>query len=131
MEVVDICFGLAIVISVGYLIWLGVKNHKENKRIENTPIDVYKYKYRVYLSDGSYYEKLANLYVNYSFDYFVKWNVLYKVSLRVNDSLVLNTKQIARVELIDMIHKSIKPILNEFGIDRIYNDKEVEEREVR
>ena len=131
MESVDICLGIVLILSIGYLIWIGIKQHKENNRIENTPIDVYKYKYKVYLSDGSYYEKLANLYVNYSFDNFVKWDILYKDGFRINKSLILNTEQIVKVELVYMIHKRIKPILNDFGIDRVYNDKEVEEREVK
>lgn len=130
VNIVDVCLISAIIISVGYLIWLGVKQHKEDKRIENTPIDIYKYKYNVYLSDGSCYEKLANLYVVYDFDDFVKWDILYKNNLRINKTLVLNTEQIVKVELVDRIHKRIKPILNKFGIDRVYTDKEVKEREI-
>lgn len=130
MDVVDIFFGLALMVSIGYLIWLGVKDSAETKRLENTPIDVYKYTYKIYLRDGSYYEKLANFYVNYSFCDFVKWDIFYKDSLKINNSLVVNTNQIIKIELVEAKHKSIKPILNHFGVDSVYTDEEVLEREV-
>lgn len=129
MDTIDIFFGVGLLLPVGCLIRGVIKSYKEDKRKENTPIYVYKYTYKVYLSDGSRYEKLANLYVNYDFNDFVKLDILHKGGLKINGSLVVNTEQIVKVELINMIHKQIRPILNEFGIDRIYNDKEVEERE--
>ena len=130
MDKIDIFFGVGLLLPVGCLIRGVIKSYKEDKRKENTPIYVYKYIYKVYLSDGSRYEKLANLYVNYDFNDFVKWDILHNGSLRINKDLVLNTDQIVKVELVDRIHKRIKPILNKYGIDEVYTDKEVEEREI-
>lgn len=130
MDMVDIFFGLTLIVSIGYLIWLGVKESMETKRLENTPIDVYKYTYKIYLRDGSHYEKVVNFYVNYSFYDFVKWDIFHKDSLKINNSLVINTNQIIKIELVEAKHKSIKPILNHFGVDSVYTDEEVLEREV-
>ena len=114
-----------------YLVIMWFKDKKKTKILANTPIDVYRYMYKVYLNDGNFYEKLANLYVTYSFDDFVKIDILWQDTLKYNDSLSINTENITKVEHIKTIHNSIKPILNDFGIDRVYTEEEVLEREVK
>lgn len=118
-------------LGIVYLVIMWFKDQKKTKILENTPIDVYKYMYKVYLNDGNSYEKSANLYVTYSFDNFVKIDILWQDTLKYNDSLSINTENIAKVECIETIHYRIKPTLNDFGIDRVYTEEEVLEREVK
>lgn len=118
-------------LGIVYLVIMWFKDQKKTKILENTPIDVYKYMYKVYLNDGNSYEKSANLYVTYSFDNFVKIDILWQDTLKYNDSLSINTENIAKVECIETIHYRIKPTLNDFGIDKVYTEEEVLEREVK
>lgn len=114
-----------------YLVIVVIKEKRKTDKIKNTPIDVYRYRYKVYLNDGSCYEKLANVYVIYSFDTFVKTDILWKDTLKYNDFLSINTKNITKVECIKIIHNRVKPILSDFGIDRVYTEEEVLQREVK
>lgn len=131
MNILDLVFGAGLALSVGYLIRGAIKSFKEDEVLENTPIDVYRYYYRVCLSNGENYEKTANLYVNYSFEKFVKCDILYKDTLRISESKILNTQQIVKAELLSATCKKIKPIVTEYGIYSVYTDKEIEEREVK
>lgn len=117
--------------TISYWVIMGVKDKRKTDKIKNTPIDVYRYRYKVYLNDGSFYEKLANLYVTYSFDDFVKTDILWKDTLKYNDSLSINTKNITKVECIKTIHNRVKPILSDFGVDKVYTEEEVLERKVK
>lgn len=117
--------------TISYWVAMGVKDKRKTDKIKNTPIDVYRYRYKVYLNDGSFYEKLANLYVTYSFDDFVKTDILWKDTLKYNGSLSINTKNITKVECIKTIHNRVKPILSDFGVDKVYTEEEVLERKVK
>lgn len=114
-----------------YLVIVVIKEKRKTDKMKNTPIDVYRYMYEIYLNDGSCYEKLANLYVIYSFDDFVKTDILWKDTLKYNDSLSINTKNITKVECVKTIHNRVKPILSDFGVDKIYTEEEVLERKVK
>lgn len=118
-------------LGIVYLVIMWFKDQKKTKILENTPIDVYRYMYKIYLNDGSCYEKLANLYVTYSFDDFVKIDILWQDTLKYNDSLSINTENIAKVECIKIIHNRVKPILSDFGVDKVYTEEEVLERKVK
>lgn len=124
-------FLLIIALSIiVYLVTMCFKDQKKTRILKNTPIDVYRYMYNIYLNDGSFYEKLANVYVTYSFDTFVKTDILWKDTLKYNDSLSINTKNITKVECIKTIHNRVKPILSDFGVDKVYTEEEVLERKV-
>ncbi|MDU3410010.1 hypothetical protein [Clostridium sp.] len=114
-----------------YLVIVVIKEKRKTDKMKNTPIDVYRYMYNIYLNDGSFYEKLANVYVIYSFDTFVKTDILWKDTLKYNDFLSINTKNITKVECIKIIHNRVKPILSDFGVDKVYTEEEVLERKVK
>lgn len=118
-------------LGILYLVIAVLKEERKTDKIKNTSIDVYRYMYKIYLTDGSCYEKLANLYVTYSFDDFVKIDILWQDTLKYNDSLSINTENVTKVECVKTIHSRIKPVLNDFGIDRVYTEEEVLEREVK
>lgn len=129
MELIDICFGTVIVISVVYLILLGVKQRKEDKRIKSMPIDIFRYTYKVYLNDGSDYIRTSVGWFTFGFEEFVKRCILTDRTLRINNELVVNTENISKFELIEIDLESIKPILEdcvgEKFIREIYFPEEV------
>lgn len=106
-----------------------INRRKENKRLENTPIEVYRYTYKVYLNDGTEYQRNSVGWFAFDFDNFIHRCILTDDTLRVNKTIVVNVENITRFELIETQKETIKPILEshvgEKFIREVYYPEEV------
>lgn len=111
------------------------KKRKELERLITTPIEVHRFTYKIYLNDGSSYIKLAKGYARYSFDSFVKYDILGYETLKLKEDLSINTDGITKVEMLEKETKTIKPIIKKFHTERwvedLYTHEEVLEREIK
>lgn len=127
-------------IPIIILIWIVItmvdkkKEKKELEELQNTPIEVYRYTYKVYSNDGNNYTKLANAFCSIGFDEFIERILLNDTTLEINEELILNTENITKAELISKETKIIKPRVNRgydsFYLSKGYSVEEVKEREV-
>lgn len=105
---------------------------KEMKRLENTPIEVHRYKYKIHLIDGSKYEKESDFYVTDDFEEFVRDYILKKNSIPVVKYGVINPKCITKVDMLDCETRVIKPAVNHsLWVMDYYEIEEIEKREVK
>ena len=110
------------------------KEKKEKEKLENTPIEVYKYSFDITMTNNEKFQMTSGYWVTYNFRRYAEDNIFNNDSIKV-DNEILNPQNIVEVEFIGVEKKFIKPIVNrffggEFSIERIYNNKEVKEREV-
>jgi len=115
MDKVDVILTSSLAIStLGYAVstLLYKKIGKEElKRLQNTPIEVYRYEMNICMNDGSEYLYIADRYVTYSFERFVGDIILDNETLKVGRVTVLNTRNISSVEILDCESKMIEPII--------------------
>lgn len=135
----DIFWITLLVCTIGYAIASTIiddrKETKEMKRLENTPIEVHRYKYKIHLIDGSKYEKESDFYVTDDFEEFVSRILLEYATLEIKNGLVINIENIAKAELIRKETKIIRPEVNRyyksFYLSKGYSVEEAEKREVK
>lgn len=109
------------------------KDNEEKERLEDTPIDVYKYTYDITMINKEKYQLKAGCWVTYDFRKYVETNIIRNEVIGIKECMI-NTKNISEVNLVDSAKKTINPIVDEvydyFTYD-VYSDKDVEEREVK
>ena len=106
-----------------------IKKKKENKILESTPIEVHRYTYKVYLNDGTEYQRDSIGWFVFDFDNFVKRCILCDDTLRVDKTTVVSVENISRFELIETNKETIRPILESYVgekfVREIYYPEEV------
>lgn len=137
MDSIVILYFLLMIIFIWIIIEIKDKRNKNREftELQNTPIEVYRYTYRVYLNDGSNYLRLANGFCIVDFKEFVEHVVLKGEPLEIANTLVINIASITKAELVSKETKIIKPKVNKcynsFYLSKGYSVKEVLEREIK
>lgn len=110
------------------------KEEKMIKRLKETPVEVYRYTYKVYLNDGSNYLRTSVGWFTFSFEEFIKRCILSDDTLRIHNEIIVNTENISKFELIEVDLERIKPILRKCYrstiVKEIYYPEEVVHRTV-
>lgn len=109
------------------------KDKKEREKLENTPIEVYKYSFDITMTNNKKFQMTSGCWVTYSFRKYTENNIFNNDSIKI-DNEILNPQNIVEVKFMEAEKKFIRPIVNryfgEFSIDKVYSDEEVKEREI-
>ena len=109
------------------------KKDKEREKLDDTPIEVYKYIYDIIMVNNKKYQLTASCWVTYDFETFVKNFVFKNKSIKI-EGCIINPENIVEAVYISCQKKIIKPTVTcycDYLIDDVYVDLEVEEREVK
>ena len=139
MNKVDIFF-IGVLILCGIIYWIACKietkkENKEEKRLENTPIEVYQYSFNLTMTNNEKFEMKSKTWTTYCFKEFIERFILNQDSINSNE-IVLNTQNIVEAELVETEKKIIKPTVTRyfggnFSVDNVYTNIEMKEREVK
>lgn len=116
MDSVYILYLIPIIIVIWIIIVMRdkKKQKQEFKELQNTPIEVYRYTYKVYLNDGSNYIRTSIGWFAFNFEKFIKRCILVDDTLRIDNKIVVNTENISKFEVVKIESEIINPIMERF-----------------